>query len=35
LSPYFLAGHEDWAEGRPTPLLPGAPRHRLVLRPAD
>ena len=33
LSPYFLAGHQDWAEGRPTPLLPGPARHRLELRP--
>ena len=33
LSPYFGAGHEDWVEGRPTPLLPGATRHTLVLQP--
>ena len=33
LSPYFLAGHEAWAEGRATPLLPGAARHRLDLVP--
>jgi len=34
LSPFFDAGHRDWVEGRPTPWLPGAPRHTLVLRPA-
>ena len=33
LSPYFLAGHEAWAEGRAAPLLPGAARHRLDLVP--
>jgi penicillin amidase len=33
LSPYYGAGHADWAAGRPTPLLPGAPRQRLVLQP--
>ncbi|MCD7098985.1 penicillin acylase family protein [Stenotrophomonas sp. MMGLT7] len=35
LSPYWGAGHEDWVRGRPTPLLPGAAQHTLVLRPAD
>lgn len=33
LSPHYLAGHEDWAEGRPSPLLPGATEHTLTLRP--
>jgi penicillin amidase len=33
LSRHYRLGHEDWAEGRPTPLLPGEPRHRLRLRP--
>jgi penicillin G amidase len=33
MSRYFLAGHDDWAEGRATPLLPGPAAHRLVLRP--
>ncbi len=33
LSPYFLAGHQDWEQGRPTPLLPGPARHRLRLEP--
>jgi penicillin amidase len=32
LSPYYGAGHEDWEEGRPTPLLPGKPVYRLTLR---
>jgi penicillin amidase len=32
LSPFFRAGHEDWARGRPTPFLPGEARHRLTLR---
>jgi penicillin amidase len=34
LSPYYGAGHEDWALGRPTPFLPGAPIDRLRLLPA-
>jgi len=33
LSPFFGAGHEDWVEGRPTPLLPGQTMHTLTLRP--
>ena len=33
LSPFWGAGHDDWAQGRPTPFLPGATRHTLVLRP--
>jgi penicillin G amidase len=33
LSPFYRAGHEAWAEGRPTPFLPGPVEHRLVLRP--
>jgi penicillin amidase len=33
LSPYYRAGHRDWAEGRPSPLLPGPARHELCLRP--
>lgn len=33
-SPFYLAGHRDWAEGRPAPLLPGPARYRLELRPA-
>ena len=34
LSPFYGAGHADWALGKPTPLLPGAPKHTLTLRPA-
>lgn len=34
LSPYYRQGHDAWAEGRPTPLLPGAVQHRLLLQPA-
>jgi penicillin G amidase len=33
LSPFYRAGHEDWAEGRPAPFLPGPARHRLILQP--
>ena len=33
LSPFYRAGHEDWAEGRPAPFLPGPTRHRLILQP--
>ncbi|MCA1857783.1 penicillin acylase family protein [Massilia oculi] len=34
LSPFFLAGHAEWAAGRPVPLLPGHARHTLRLLPA-
>ncbi|WP_404712769.1 penicillin acylase family protein [Sphingomonas sp. MMS24-J13] len=33
LAPYYLAGHRDWVEGRAAPLLPGATRWTLTLRP--
>lgn len=33
LSPYYLAGHEDWVKGRPSPFLPGPPRWTLALTP--
>jgi penicillin amidase len=33
LSPYYRAGHADWVEGKPTPLLPGKTEHTLTLRP--
>jgi penicillin amidase len=33
LSPYYSAGHAAWAEGRPTPLLPGKAEHVLTLTP--
>ena len=32
-SPYYLAGHHDWVEGRPSPFLPGPPHWTLTLRP--
>lgn len=31
LSPFYKAGHEAWVKGLPTPFLPGATRHVLVL----
>jgi penicillin amidase len=34
LSPYYLSGHRDWVEGRPSPFLPGPPRWTLSLRPS-
>jgi penicillin G amidase len=33
LSPFYGAGHADWLEGKATPFLPGASRHRLELLP--
>jgi penicillin G amidase len=33
LSPFYLAGHEAWVKGEPTPLLPGPAQHTLTLRP--
>lgn len=33
-SPYYNKGHEDWVQGRATPLLPGATRWRMTLEPA-
>lgn len=33
LSPFFRAGHEAWAKGEATPLLPGPVQHTLVLQP--
>ncbi len=33
LSPFFLAGHEAWVHGEPTPFLPGHAVHHLVLEP--
>ncbi len=34
LSPYYAAGHSDWRDGVPTPLLGGPVRHLLILSPA-
>ena len=33
LAPYYLGGHEDWVQGRPTPFLPGPARWTLTLTP--
>lgn len=33
LSPFYRSGFDDWAEGKPTPFLPGAAQHELVLKP--
>ncbi|MGA9827545.1 MAG: penicillin acylase family protein, partial [Rhodanobacteraceae bacterium] len=33
LSPYYGAGHGDWAEGKPTPFLPGPAQHTLHFTP--
>ena len=33
LSPFYRAGFDAWAQGRPTPLLPGPAMHELVLSP--
>ena len=35
LSPWYLAGHDAWATGRATPLMPGPTIYRLELRPAS
>ena len=33
LSPFYRAGHDDWATGRMSPLLPGPTRYTLTLTP--
>lgn len=33
LSPFYGAGHDDWAQGKPTPFLPGAAKYTLTLNP--
>jgi penicillin amidase len=33
LSPFFLAEFENWAQGKPEPLMPGVPKYGLVLTP--
>ena len=35
MSPYWGAGHDDWAFGRPSPFLPGETVWTLTLRPAE
>lgn len=32
-TPYYLAGHQDWVQGNPTPFRPGAAVWTLTLRP--
>jgi len=34
LSPYYLAGHKDWLEGRAMPFLPGPAKWTMTLTPA-
>jgi len=33
LSPFYGVGHEDWAQGKPTPFLPGEAKYTLQLMP--
>lgn len=33
LSPFYRAGHKEWARGEPLPLLPGPAKHTLRLLP--
>lgn len=33
LSPFYRAGHREWAEGKPTPFLPGETVYQLTLVP--
>jgi penicillin amidase len=33
LSPFYGAGHEDWAQGKAAPFLPGEAKYTLVLAP--
>ncbi len=33
LSPYYRTGFMDWANGTPTPFLPGPAQHKLTLQP--
>ena len=33
LSPFYGAGHEDWAQGKPTPFLPGDTKYTLRISP--
>ncbi len=35
LSPHYGDGHEAWAEGHPTPFLPGQTSHTLTLVPVN
>ena len=33
LSDFYGKGHDAWVRGRPSPFLPGNPRHTLTLKP--
>ncbi len=33
LSPHYRDAHRAWAEGKPSPFLPGPPIHKLTLKP--
>ena len=33
LSPFYGVGHEDWAQGKPTPFLPDATKYKFVFFP--
>ncbi|MBC8026007.1 MAG: penicillin acylase family protein, partial [Steroidobacteraceae bacterium] len=33
LSPFYRSGFDDWADGKPTPFLPGIAAHKLTLKP--
>ena len=35
LSEFYRKGHENWAAGSPSPFLPGATQHKLLLTPAN
>lgn len=35
LSPWFRAGHDDWAQGKASPLLAGPTQHTLELKPVS
>lgn len=35
LSPFYGAGHQDWLDGNPVPLLAGEAKYRLVLKLGD
>ncbi|WP_210562034.1 penicillin acylase family protein [Psychrosphaera aestuarii] len=34
LSPYYGNGHNDWADGTATPLLPSKTKYKLILQPS-
>ncbi len=34
MSEFYRSGHAAWVNGEPTPFLPGAAQHELILQPA-